>query len=120
MIDCRLIHHPRSAEWAPTHIDQYLTYWVHRPLEKEVRNRLHAECPKPTIAHRVSNTPEFDSFMATHMDMAKQGRDPKKCIEKGLKTAQDKLLDVTSHLTQVLVLANEAISHKSTLDPLLI
>lgn len=52
--------------------------------------------------------------------MAKEGHDPCKGIEKGLKTAQDKLLDIARPLTQALVLTDEAISQGIPLDPMLI
>lgn len=85
----RLIHHPRSTKLSPPdHIDQYLTYWLRKPLDKEVRNKLRAECPRPTIAHKATNTPEFDSYMSTYM--AKRGRDPRKGIKKDLKSTHDK------------------------------
>lgn len=51
-----------------------------------------------TVPDKVLNTPEFDVFMSTYM--AKQGRDPRKILEKGLKAVQDKLLYIFGPLTQ--------------------
>lgn len=118
MLVPRLIHHPRLVEWSPPdHINKYLTYWLRRLLDKEVHNRLRTECPRPIVSPKVTNTPDFDTFMSNYM--LQQGRDPCKGIEKGLKSAQDKLLDVAGPLTQTLVLTDEAISQGSPLDPLI-
>ncbi|XP_053310209.1 uncharacterized protein LOC128472338 [Spea bombifrons] len=119
LFDPRFIRHPRSAEWTPPdHIARYLQVWMRKALDKEVRNKLRAECPRPTIPGKVTATPEFDSFMVTYMN--KKGRDPRRGLEKGLKSAQDKLLDVSGPMTQIFVLADEATAQNSPLDPGLI
>lgn len=70
-LDPRLICHPRLAECSPPdHIDQYLTYWLRHPLDKEVRtvcNRLRAECLRPTVSHKVLNTHKLYSFLSNYV-----------------------------------------------------
>lgn len=87
---------------------------LRKPLESEDYNCLRAECPRPTIPGKVSATPEFDSCMVTYM--AAKGRDPRKDLEKGLRSAQDKLLDVSGPMTQIFVLADEAMQQATPLD----
>lgn len=115
MLDLRHIQHPRRMV-PRDHIDQYLTYWLRRPLDKEVCNKLRVECPTTSVSHKVSHTPEFDTLMSNYM--IKQGRDPRKGIKKGLKNVQDKLLDESGPLTQALVLTDEALSQGTALDPI--
>ncbi|KAM4702811.1 uncharacterized protein WCC33_011336 [Rhinophrynus dorsalis] len=116
MFDPRTIRHPRSTEWVPPpHISQYLHYWLRHPLEKDVRARLRSECPRPIIPDKVALTPEFDQSMYTFM--SKSGRDPRKGLERGLKLSQDKLLDVTGPVAQILYLADSALSSGTKLDP---
>lgn len=118
MLDLWHIRHQRSAEWSPLdHIDKYLNYWLRRRLNKEVRNRLRAECPRPTMSHKVTNTHDFDTYMSNYMTT--QGVYPRKGIKKGLKSDQDKLLDIVGPLTQALVLTDKAICQGCPLDPLI-
>lgn len=108
MFDSKLIRHARSAEWPlPDDIANNLRSWIRKSLDKEVWNRLRAQCPFPTIQDKVMNTPEFDPFISTYM--IKQGRDPRKRIEKGLKAVQDKILDIWGPLTQILANAHVAL-----------
>ncbi|KAM4723072.1 uncharacterized protein WCC33_009289 [Rhinophrynus dorsalis] len=96
------------------HLPQFLHSWLRQPLDKEVRAHLRSECPRPVILDKLALTPEFDPTMCTFM--AKSGRDPRMSLEKGLKSAQDKLLDVTGPMAQILYLANSALSSDSILD----
>ncbi|KAM8977567.1 uncharacterized protein RCH25_046737 [Pelodytes ibericus] len=116
LFDPRTLHHPRSAEWSPPqHIAEFLRYWLRRPLEKEVRQKLRAECPRPTLPDKVSSTPEFDPTFATFI--MKNGKDPRKGLEQGLRSTQDKLLDVSGPLTQFFLMADEALTEGSQIDP---
>lgn len=108
MFDTKLIRHRRLAEWyPPDDIAKYLRSWIRKSLDKEAWNRLRAECRCPTIQEKVMNTPEFDTFISTYM--IKQGRDPRKGIEKGLKAVQDNILDISGPLTQILANAHVAL-----------
>ncbi|XP_053311880.1 uncharacterized protein LOC128473653 [Spea bombifrons] len=119
LFDPRALRHPRSSEWTPSsHIAEFLRFWMRRPLDKEVRQRLRSECPRPTVRDKVLNTPEFDPTFVTFL--TKTGKDPRKGIELGLRSAQDKLLDVSGPLTQVFQMADEAIVDGSPLDPHLV
>lgn len=60
--------YPRSSDWTPPdHIARYMQIWLRKPLEREVRNCLRAECPHPTILDKISATPEFDNSMVKYM-----------------------------------------------------
>lgn len=72
-----------------------------------------AECPRSTVPEKVSCIPEFDNYIVTYM--SKQGRDPCKGLEKGLKSAQDKFFDVGYSLAQVFALTDEAETQESPL-----
>lgn len=102
---------PRTISISICHIG-YADLWTKR-LDTDSGHNV----PDPLFPTRFQ-TPEFDSYMSIFM--AKRGRDPRKDIEKGLKLAQDKLLDITGSLTQALVLTDEAITQGSPLDPMLI
>lgn len=119
MFDPRLIRYHRSAEWSsPDQIAKYLVCWLHKPLDKEVQNRLSAKCPRHTVAHKINNTPDFDSFMYAYMN--KQGSDPRKGTEKELRDTQDKLLDVSGPLTQAMVVVDNTITRYTPLDRYLV
>ncbi|KAM8975554.1 uncharacterized protein RCH25_018841 [Pelodytes ibericus] len=114
--DPRTLRHPRSAEWSPPqHIADFLHYWLRRPLEKEVRQKLRAECPRPTLPDKVSATPDFDPTFVTFM--MRNGKDPRKGLEQGLRSTQDKLLDISGPLTQLFLMADEALTEGSQIDP---
>ncbi|XP_063297781.1 uncharacterized protein LOC134586215 [Pelobates fuscus] len=115
MFDPRTIRHPRSTEWGlPDHLAQFIHFWLRKPMDKEVRARLRAECPRPTLPDKIAVTPEFDSTVSLFMSRA--GRDPRKGIEKGLRESQDKLLDILGPLAKMLYLADLALSQGTTLD----
>ncbi|CAH2247773.1 Hypothetical predicted protein [Pelobates cultripes] len=54
------IKHPRSAEWV--WIAKYLEYWLRKLLDQTARNKLRAECPRPTLAKKkkVAQTLDLD------------------------------------------------------------
>lgn len=108
--------HPRSSAWVPSHkVSAFMARRLRKPLEKEVRACLRAECPRPVLPGKVATTPEVDQKMATFLQ--KYIRDPKKGIDRSWKNCQDKLLDLTGPLTKILELAEEAKSTGSALSP---
>ncbi|KAM8977409.1 uncharacterized protein RCH25_044212 [Pelodytes ibericus] len=116
LFDPHTLRHPRSAEWSPPqHIAEFLRYWLRRPLEKEVRQKLRAECTRPTLPDKVASTPEFDSLFVTFM--MRNGKDPRKGLEQGLRSTQDKLLDISGPLTQIFLMADEALTDGTPMDP---
>ncbi|KAJ1140652.1 hypothetical protein NDU88_007001 [Pleurodeles waltl] len=87
------IRHPRGKEWWPLeHVAGYIKDRLCKPLEKDERNVMRAECSRPVIDEKVCVTPNLDPDMITYL--FKLGRDPRKCLERSLKEVQDKLLDV--------------------------
>ncbi|KAM4696339.1 LOW QUALITY PROTEIN: uncharacterized protein WCC33_015103 [Rhinophrynus dorsalis] len=92
LFDPEGIKHPRSSEWAPTpHISQYLENWIRKSMNRTTRNKLRAECPRPIVANRVCETPELDTRIVQFI--SKSGKDPRKGLDRALKSCQDKLLD---------------------------
>ncbi|KAJ1122681.1 hypothetical protein NDU88_001166 [Pleurodeles waltl] len=63
------VKHPRSAEW--------------KPLERNERNVMGAECSRPVIGEKDSMTPNLDPDLITYL--FKLGRDPRKGLERSLK-----------------------------------
>ncbi|XP_063284931.1 uncharacterized protein LOC134570871 [Pelobates fuscus] len=49
--------------------------------------------------------------------MSRSGRDPRKGVEKGMKAAQDKVLDLLGPIAKILYFADLALSQGSQLDP---
>ncbi|XP_069094160.1 uncharacterized protein [Pleurodeles waltl] len=101
------LYHPRSSEWHPDkRVADYVASKIRQPLEKEVRARLRAECPRPTLPDRVAATPDLDPKLCTFF--GKYVKDPKKGIDRSWRGCQDKLLDVLGPLTQIIQLAEWA------------
>ncbi|KAM4771124.1 otolin-1 [Rhinophrynus dorsalis] len=87
-----------SSEWSlPDHLAHFIHFWLWKPLEREVRNKLWAECPRPILPDKV-------------------WPGSKKRVEKGLKTVQDKLLNVLGPLARILYFADLSLSDGSALD----
>lgn len=116
MLDPDDILHPRSSDWAPSDkVAQYVASRIRRPLEKEARNCLRAECPRPSLEGKVAATPDIDPRMATFLQ--KFVKDPKKGIDKSWRACQEKLLDNRGPLTKILAMAEEAKSSGSLISP---
>ncbi|KAJ1119123.1 hypothetical protein NDU88_007309 [Pleurodeles waltl] len=72
------IIHPRSSDWAPVQaVADYLHDKLRKGFNKEVRNRLRAECPRPEIPDKAAETPDIDPSM-----LKKFAKDPKKGSEQ--------------------------------------
>ncbi|XP_053321093.1 uncharacterized protein LOC128492534 [Spea bombifrons] len=94
------LRHPRSAEWdPPAHIAQYLALRVRKPLSKETRRKLRAECPRPLVPDGVCKTPEVDPQIIQFL--SKTGWKPRKALEFSLRNCQDKLLDTLGPVTKL-------------------
>ncbi|XP_044140287.1 uncharacterized protein LOC122930766 [Bufo gargarizans] len=116
MFDPDVLHHPRSAEWLPAdHVGKYLEYWVRRPLSKEARNKMRAECPRPIVPNKVCDTPVVDPKVTQFL--AKSGWNPRKGLDSALRSCQDKLLDIFGPLAKLFELAESARSDGSQIDP---
>ncbi|KAJ1101202.1 hypothetical protein NDU88_006274 [Pleurodeles waltl] len=101
------IVHPRSADWVPAQVvADYLHEKLRKSFDKEVRNRVRAECPRPEIPNKVAEMPEIDPSMLTFLN--KFAKDPKKGIDRAWHSCQDKLLDLTGSLAKVLEMALKA------------
>nr|XP_014343338.1 PREDICTED: uncharacterized protein LOC102345931 [Latimeria chalumnae] len=91
--------------------------WRHlrRPLSNRARRRLRAECPRPTVGGDVELTPQVDKEFLTFFAI-RSGRDPRKGLDRSLRTVQDKLLDVAGPLARIFELAEDGMDgHK--IDP---
>ncbi|XP_044128751.1 uncharacterized protein LOC122922247 [Bufo gargarizans] len=116
LFDPDALHHPRSAEWMPVaHVSDYLEHWVRRPLSKEARSKLRAECPMPLIPNKVCETPAVDQKMTQFL--AKTGWNPRKGLDSAIKSCQDKLLDIFGPLAKIFEMAESAKVDGSPVDP---
>ncbi|KAM4723098.1 uncharacterized protein WCC33_009318 [Rhinophrynus dorsalis] len=115
LFDPEGIKHPRSAEWTTLpHISQYLENWVRKPMNRATRNKLRAECPRPVIANKVCETPELDTRMVQFI--TKSGKDPRKGLDRALKSCQDKLLDTLGPLTKIFEISEKALQTNTPID----
>ncbi|KAJ1150495.1 hypothetical protein NDU88_003286 [Pleurodeles waltl] len=109
------IIYPRSSNWVPPpEVAQYVQANLRKSFDKEVRSRLKAECPRPDLEGKVSETPEIDPTMVTFMK--KFAKDPKKGLDRSWRSCQDKLLDLSGPLTKILELAYVAKESGSPVD----
>ncbi|KAJ1195391.1 hypothetical protein NDU88_004671 [Pleurodeles waltl] len=62
------IVHPRSSSWTPPlEVALYMQEHIRASFDKEVRARLRAECPRPDLDGKVTDTPDIDPTMVTFM-----------------------------------------------------
>ncbi|XP_056374397.1 uncharacterized protein LOC130272573 [Hyla sarda] len=105
--DPSLLKHPRSGEWEPQpQVSQFLNLWVRKPIDKATRNRLRAECPRPSIPNKLSITPEIDPPLVKYLNNT--GKNPKKGVDRSFRTIQDRFLDLLGPLAKILDLTEEA------------
>ncbi|XP_069055841.1 uncharacterized protein [Pleurodeles waltl] len=116
MFDPSQIHHPNSTEWFPAdHVGRYVAQKLFSPLDKQTRSKLKSECPRPVLSNKATITPTIDEQMLTFF--TKQGKDPRKGVDKAWSSCQDKLLDITGPLTRIFDLVESARLDGSFLDP---
>lgn len=96
-------------------VAKYVAGRLRKPVEKDARNRLCAECPRPCLENKVTLTPDIDPKMATFL--AKFVKDPRKGIDRAWHSCQDKLLDAVGPITKILDMAEEAKASGSLVDP---
>ncbi|XP_069088966.1 uncharacterized protein [Pleurodeles waltl] len=98
------IVHPRASNWTLfSEVAQYVHNNIRKSFDKEVQSRLRAECPRPDLDQKVTDTPDIVPTMVTFMK--KFGKDPKKGLDRSWRLCQDKLLDATCPLTKILDMA---------------
>ncbi|KAJ1162362.1 hypothetical protein NDU88_002830 [Pleurodeles waltl] len=62
------IVHPRSMEWTPCQeVAGYIQSRLRKSFEKDVRNTLRSECPRPALSGKVVETPELHPHMVTFL-----------------------------------------------------
>ncbi|CAH2252303.1 Hypothetical predicted protein [Pelobates cultripes] len=65
LFDPDALHNPRSAYCYPTtHVAIYIATRVRKPLDNATRNKLRAECSRPTVPDIACVTPEVDPKIA--------------------------------------------------------
>lgn len=100
------IRHPNSSQWWPQHhVAKFIQKWVKHPLEREARNIMKAECPRPMVQDKLCLTPNLDPELIKFL--FKLGRDPRKGMERSLKSCQDRLLDTLGPLCRLIDLIEE-------------
>ncbi|KAJ1119337.1 hypothetical protein NDU88_007523 [Pleurodeles waltl] len=98
------IVHPWLANWAPAQaVVDYLHDKLWKGFDKQVRNRLWAECSRPAIPNKVVETPDIDPSMLSFLKTF--AKDPKKGIDRAWRSCQDKLLDLSGPLAKILEMA---------------
>ncbi|KAJ1191577.1 hypothetical protein NDU88_000893 [Pleurodeles waltl] len=109
------IRHPRGKEWWPLeHLAGYIKDRLRKPVEKDEKNVMRAECSRPVIDEKVCMTHNLDPDMITYM--FKLGRDPRKGLEISLKQVQNKLLDVLGPLARIFDTVEDAYLKGKDLD----
>ncbi|KAJ1099756.1 hypothetical protein NDU88_004854 [Pleurodeles waltl] len=90
------IVHPRSSSWVPPpEVAEYLQKHIRASFDKDVRARLQAECSRPELEVKVTDTPDVDTFLK------KWAKDPKKGLDRAWRACQDKLLDLSGTLQEL-------------------
>ncbi|KAJ1132471.1 hypothetical protein NDU88_010780 [Pleurodeles waltl] len=115
LVEPKDIRHPQGKElWSLEHVASYIKHRLRKPLEKDERNIMRAECSRPVIEEKVCLTPNLDPEMITYL--LKLGRDTRKGLEKSLKQVQDKLLDVLGPLGRIFDTLEDAYLKGKKLD----
>ncbi|KAJ1179936.1 hypothetical protein NDU88_005166 [Pleurodeles waltl] len=110
------IVHPCSSSWVPPpEVAEYLQNHIRAGFDKDVRARLCAECPRPDLEGKVTDTPDVDPTMVTFLK--KWAKDPKKGLDRAWRSCQDKLLDLSGPLAKILEMAYVAKESQSLIDP---
>ncbi|KAJ1148326.1 hypothetical protein NDU88_001163 [Pleurodeles waltl] len=110
------IIHPRSSSWAsPPDVAEYLQNHFRAGFDKDMRARLRAECPRPDLEGKVTDTPDIDPTMVIFLK--KWAKDPKKGLDRAWRLCQDKVLDLSGPLAKILEMAYVAKESKSPIDP---
>ncbi|XP_069086423.1 uncharacterized protein [Pleurodeles waltl] len=86
-----------------------------KPLDKEVRNRLKSDCPRPDIPNKVALSPDLDPSSATFIK--RSSKDPKRGIDRSWKMCQEKVLNLTGPLCKILDLAVAAKEFGAVINP---
>ncbi|KAJ1124558.1 hypothetical protein NDU88_003009 [Pleurodeles waltl] len=88
------------------HVTLFTKFWIRKSLDKEARNLLRVECPRPFIDNKSGITPNLD--LELQSSLFKSGKDPRKGLERCLKQCQDRLLDILGPLARFLDMVEEA------------
>ncbi|CAH2248554.1 Hypothetical predicted protein [Pelobates cultripes] len=119
LFDPDTLQNPRSAEWFPTeHVARYIAARIRKPLDKATRNKLRAECPRPTVPDMASATPDIDPKVAQFL--GKTGWKAKKGLDYSLRHCQDKVLDTLCPSAKIFELVEAALTEGTPLDLLAI
>ncbi|XP_056421517.1 uncharacterized protein LOC130361894 [Hyla sarda] len=109
------IIHPRSGDWTPNpQIDKFIALWLKKALDNKTRNKLRAECPRPSISEASTSTPELDPILVKYLQ--KSGKNPKKGIDRSFKLCQDRLMDLLGPIAKLLDLTENAAVAGTPLD----
>ena len=76
--DPKEIVHPTSNLWLPPQeVADYVETHIQQGFDKDVRARLRAECPRPDLTSKVTDTPEVDPTLISYLKTSST-KDPKK------------------------------------------
>ncbi|XP_069503256.1 uncharacterized protein [Ambystoma mexicanum] len=113
---CLILRNPRSSDWQPSpRVKHYRSIRLRKALDKEVRQRLQAECLRPDLPGKVAETPELDPKMLTFV--SKTSKDPRKGIDRSWSSCKEKVLDISVPLAKIMNLAGRARDAGEEVDP---
>nr|XP_014340700.1 PREDICTED: uncharacterized protein LOC106702552 [Latimeria chalumnae] len=108
-LDPETLKHPRSSEWSPSPgVAAFFEKYLRHQLSNKARQRLRAECPRPSLKGDVQATPAVDKSLLTYCS-SKLGKDPHKGLDRSLKAVQDKLLDISGPLARIFKSAEDGL-----------
>ncbi|KAJ1109933.1 hypothetical protein NDU88_007290 [Pleurodeles waltl] len=109
------VKHPHSAEWWPMrHMAECIKQKIKKPLERNDKNIMRAECSHPVIGDKDSMTPNLDPDLITYL--FKLCRDPRNGFERSLKQCEDRLLDALEPLARIFDVVEEYYVKGTDLD----
>ena len=88
---------------------------IRKPIDKEARKHLWAECPRPSVDGMVALISEIAGKMATFI--TKFVKDPKKGIDCSWRACQDKVPATLGPLNKILDMAEEAKETGNLISP---
>ncbi|KAJ1135613.1 hypothetical protein NDU88_002051 [Pleurodeles waltl] len=110
------IVHPHSSSWSsPPEVALYIQEHIRSGFDKEVKARHRAECPRPDLDGKVTDTPEIDPTVVTFMN--KWSKDPIKGLDRDWRSCQDKLPDLSGPLAKIMELAFLGKESNAPIDP---
>ncbi|KAM8960766.1 uncharacterized protein RCH25_036533 [Pelodytes ibericus] len=104
--------HPEGCILDPS---DYIASRVRKGLDKQTREKLRAECPRPNVPDAACKTPEVDPKVAQFL--SRSGWKSRKGLDYSLRNCQDRILDTMGPLAKIFELAETALLEGTAIDP---